>query len=130
MRLRYTMRSHDLRPDITPLIDVIFLLLIFFMLGSQFVYTTSIKVKLPNASTGQSRVEKDIMTVSVAKNGEVFIDGRFIEFDDLNKVFKEMGSQKVAISADKEAQFQDVIRVWDAARKNKLSEIQIQTNGQ
>ena len=41
-----------------------------------------------------------------------------------------MGAQKVAISADKETEFQDVIKVWDAARKNKLSEIQIQTDGQ
>ncbi|MBU1863612.1 MAG: biopolymer transporter ExbD [Candidatus Omnitrophica bacterium] len=127
MKFRHEIQKAQLRPDITPLIDVVFLLLIFFMLSSRFVYTTNIKVKLPRAQTSQA-VHDTIVTITITKDSELFLDDKYIMFSDLHKIFKAMEKGKVAIVADKDTPFGSVIKVWDFARKYKLKEINIRTD--
>ena len=126
MRFNYELKTTTLRPDITPLIDVIFLLLIFFMLGSQFVYTTNIQVDLPTAETGKVTKQNPI-TITINKNSELFIENTLITFKKLNTIFREMKKGTVSIVADKDTPFGAVIKVWDYARKYKLSQIEIKT---
>lgn len=126
MRFHYEIKRGILKPDITPLIDVIFLLLIFFMLGSRFVYSTNIKVELPHAQTSEIS-NKKLVTITIDKNSELYLDDKLITFADLPKIFKEMEESDVSILADKDAPFGTVIKVWDYARQYKLREINIQT---
>ena len=126
MRFHYDIKRAQLRPDITPLIDVVFLLLIFFMLVSRFVYTTNIKVNLPEAQTGRTS-QKELVTITITKENALFFDDKEITFRDLHKIFKEMKRGNVSIVADKETPFGAVIKVWDFARQYHLKEINIRT---
>lgn len=126
MRFKHQLKVRQIRPDITPLIDVVFLLLIFFMLGSRFVYTTNIKVKLPKAVTGKVYAE-DPVTITITKDSDCFLDEQLVTKEELHSLFKEMEEGRVAIVADNEAPFGAVIKVWDYARQHNLKEINIKT---
>ena len=127
MRFKHKLNKPKLRPDITPLIDVVFLLLIFFMLSSQFVYNTSIKVKLPKASTGEI-AQDEPLTITITKESELFLDDKYIKFEDLHKIFKAIKNSSVSIVADKDSPFGSVIKVWDFARQYNIKEIDIRTS--
>ena len=126
MKFHYEIKRAHLRPDITPLIDVVFLLLIFFMLGSRFVYSTNIKVNLPRAYTAKVSSTK-LVTITINEESDLFFDDKHITFSDLNKIFKSMKKGKISIVADKEAPFGTVIKVWDYARQHNIQEINIRT---
>lgn len=127
MRFTHKIQRPKLRPDITPMIDVVFLLLIFFMLSSQFVYNTGIKVKLPKAVTGEVSTNLPL-TITITNDAELFLDDKLIEFEDLHKIFKAMKGGELSIVADKETDFGEVIKVWDFARKYNIREIGIRTS--
>ena len=126
MRFREEIKQAHLKPDLTPLIDVVFLLLIFFMLGSQFVYSTKIKVDLPKAKTGKVSTE-NIVAITVTKDGTLFLDDNQISFSDLNKIFRSLDKGRITIIADTNTDFGHVIRVWDYAREHDIREINIET---
>jgi len=126
MRFHHEIKKAELRVDITPLIDVVFLLLIFFMLGSQFVYTTKIKVDLPKARTAQMSTD-NIVSITITDKNELFLDNKSISFIDLDKIFKSLSSGKITIVSDKKTPFGTVIKVWDLAREHEIREINIET---
>jgi biopolymer transport protein ExbD len=126
MRFQHEFKKAQLRVDITPLIDVVFLLLIFFMLGSQFVYTTKIKVELPRARTAQMSTDT-IVAITITSKNELYLDDKTITFAELNKIFKALTDGKITIISDKETPFGTVIKVWDLARENNISQINIET---
>jgi biopolymer transport protein ExbD len=126
MRFKHEIQRASLRPDITPMIDVVFLLLIFFMLSSQFVYSTKIKVDLPKART--AKISQDnIVAITITKDGNLFIDDKTISFADLDKIFETIRDGRITIIADKETDFGMVIKVWDHARDKAIKEINIET---
>ncbi len=126
MKFHYDIKRAHLRPDITPLIDVVFLLIIFFMLASRFVYSTNIKVNLPHAHTAKAS-SRNLVTITINEQSDLFFDDKAIDFSDLNKIFKSMKKGKISIVADKEAPFGTVIKVWDYARRHNIQEIDIRT---
>ena len=86
--------------DITPLIDVVFLLLIFFLLTATFVTNPSIPVNLPKASTKVSkRVRKDLV-VTVRSTGEVEFQGKVMEInpDTLVREFRKPSPRTILLS--------------------------------
>jgi len=126
MRFKHEIKRASIRPDITPMIDVVFLLLIFFMLSSQFVYSTKIKVELPKARTA-TITQENIVSITITKDGNLFIDDKTLSFSDLDKILKTMRDGRISIIADKQTDFGMVIKVWDHARDNGIKEINIET---
>ena len=105
--------------NITPLIDVVFILLIFFAVTTSFISTSSIKVDLPKAKGEALEKAKDIR-VSIDKNGVVYIDGNSIKDKDIPTYFQTMKKSNpngtVIIEADKDALHGKVVYVIDKAR--------------
>lgn len=89
--------SHTI--DMAPLIDVVFLLLIFFMLTSSFT-SPSLPLKLPGASAEGSE-PRETLTVSVAEDGSIAIDGEIVTLD----AFEESLRARLAGSAEKSVNF-------------------------
>jgi biopolymer transport protein ExbD len=116
------------RLDIAPLIDVVFLLLIFFMLTSSFIFQPGIRVNLPRAVTSEI-LHKELLVIVVTDNNEIFINDRPVERDELISRITMAGQedQSLLIKADKGADVGRVIEVWDICRQVDIKRISIAT---
>lgn len=119
-----TKRQNDLDINITPLIDVVFLLLIFFMVSTTFQRESEITIELPESSASIVEKEKMVIEISIDSKGNYFVNKRRIK-DNAIKTLKKAISitrgdnkePKLIISADKMTPHQSVIKVMDAARQ-------------
>jgi biopolymer transport protein ExbD len=114
--------------DIAPLIDVVFLLLIFFMLTSSFIFQPGIRVNLPKAVTSEI-LHKELLIVVVTEENEVFINERPVERDELVSriTLAARDNKSLLIKADKGADLGKVIEVWDICRQFDIKRISIAT---
>jgi biopolymer transport protein ExbD len=108
---------------LTPVIDIMFLLLIFFMVGTQFTDDEHhFDIKLPTASETMSITSlPDPATVNVTANGEVYLDGDAVALPDLERKLAAMRQnypgQAVLIRGDGSAAYQQVIDVLAAVKR-------------
>ncbi|MBU4427506.1 MAG: biopolymer transporter ExbD [Desulfobacterales bacterium] len=104
---------------LTPLIDIVFLLLIYFLLTTNFLVDEGIKIKLPQAKASAPQTEKEI-TVYVDRYGKAFLGNQEISIDQLFDQLKEMiGDQKdtlVVIRADRRVILNKAVKVMDVAK--------------
>jgi len=112
------------------LTDIVMLLLIFFLLTSQFVIHTGVKVKLPGASNNKETTSAR-MIVSITENNKIFVAAKEValnnlttELTNLNKTGKE---KNLIIRADKAAKIDLVIKVIDAAEGIGIDKFTIET---
>ena len=116
--------------NITPLVDMVFLLLIFFMLTSSFIVLPGIKINLPKAVTSEVIKEKNII-ITINDENVIFLDGKLITPEELTEYLKTIVASKqqkpLLIKADKNTQMGTVVRIWDICRKVGLSQINIAT---
>ena len=129
--------DEDDRTDVslTPLIDVVFLLLIFFMVTTTFNQHANLRVELPDASNAVQSNEENKVEVIIDKNGQYFIDGTSLLDQQsrtlvtaLGKIVKDRNTEKILIRADAQAPHQSVVSVMDAAGKLGLTQISIATS--
>ena len=118
-------------PDITPLIDVVFLLLIFFMLSTTFVSQTGIKIELPKSSAENIKKEKEEIRVDISKKGDVYFKGKKIGIKELRELFvKAAGESKesvVIIHADELSFHGKVVEIMDSAKSSGITKLAIAT---
>jgi biopolymer transport protein ExbD len=122
-------RRGDLAIDLTPLIDVVFQLLIFFVLTSTFQNNPSFRVKLPKAKNRDVTQEPKALVVTIGKEGGIEVDGKGVDDDELRlrlcAAAQNDASTGVNIRADEATQHQFVIRVMDAAKGCGLEKLGI-----
>ncbi len=114
------------RLDIAPLIDVVFLLLIFFMLTSSFIFQPGIRVNLPRAVTSEA-LQRELLIVTITEKNEVFINERPVGSDELFSRISVAAreDQPLLIRADKNTDLGKVIESWDVCRKLEVRPIHI-----
>ncbi len=116
--------------NITPLVDMVFLLLIFFMLTSSFIVLPGIKINLPKAVTAEVIKEKNIIITVNSKN-VIYLNDKPITPSELADFLEETVRSKqekpLLIKADKDTQLGIVVRIWDICRKVGVSQINIAT---
>lgn len=110
--------------NLTPLIDVVFLLLIFFMVSTTFVKESEIKLDLPEASTSIAPDEEGTIKISIDARGRYFINEVPLvnsQAETIEKAIKEAaGNNKkplIIVNADRQTTHQSVVSVLDAARR-------------
>ncbi len=114
--------------DIAPLIDIVFLLLIFFMLTSSFIFQPGIKVNLPKAITGEIVQRKNLILI-IDRNNKVYIEDRVMTDEELRSRLN-LAAQKgkpLLIKADRKASLGEVVRIWDLCRQENIKKINIAT---
>ena len=120
--------------EITPLIDVVFLLLIFFVVSTTFVRTSAIEVDLPDAPNAQARPPVGI-EVRVTASGAYAVNGRLIEGAGRSALLDALRQARggapeappVVVAADADARHETVVQVLDAARELGLTNIRLLT---
>ncbi len=115
--------------DIAPLIDVVFLLLIFFMLTSNFVFQPGIKVTLPKAITSEV-ISSENLVVTVTGQDLLFLNDKPITVTELVSKLKEahQESRSLLLKADTNASLGRVVEIWDLCRELGIPQINIATN--
>jgi len=118
-------------PDITPLIDVVFLLLIFFMISTTFVHKPGIEITLPKASADLIKKRDKEIRVSVARDGTIFVDDRMIGIEELKKVFSAAAGSgdrsTLIIKADENTMHGKVVEIMDSAKEAGITKLAIAT---
>ncbi|MCD4677576.1 MAG: biopolymer transporter ExbD [Desulfobacula sp.] len=124
-KLRY-----QIQPPLTSLIDIIFMLLIYFMLTTNFIVEEGIKIKLPNAKASAPQVKQEI-TIFVDKEGTTYISNKEIPIDTLYTRIKEMignnTDRLVVVKADKTVVLNKAVRVMDIAKAAGASRLCLAT---
>lgn len=115
--------------NVTPLVDIMLVLLIIFMLVSSFVAKEAIEVDLPHAATGKE-IERKTLSILVSKEGEYYLSGRKFEtVSDLSTELKKEKSEspqiQVVISADRMVYHGKVVDVIDLIRQLEIYDFAI-----
>jgi len=127
---RHTKSEHGLKQiDIAPLIDVIFQLLIFFMLSSSFTFQSGINVKLPKAVTSDVIKEENFI-VTITNENLMYLNGKLMTLKELKSVLSVPKHKKrpLLIKSDRRASVGRIVDVWDLCRNLGIERINIATN--
>ncbi len=114
--------------NLAPLIDIIFLLLIFFMLSSSFTFQSGIHVKLPKAVTSDS-ITEDNFIIIISSENVIYWNDTVLTVDELNQRLKQLKGRDtpVLIKSDRRASLGRIVDVWDLCRKHGIERINIAT---
>jgi biopolymer transport protein ExbD len=120
--------------SMTPLIDVVFLLLIFFLVATKFAEEErEMNVLLPDASEAQPRTSKPRETiVNIDQAGRYFVSGRHLSLGELEKALKiarvnNPGRASVILRSDERCQFSHVVAAMNACNKAKIHDYKVTT---
>lgn len=127
-------RREDLELNLIPLIDVIFMLLIFFMLTTTFDTISTIVINLPEATKNPREVKLDPIELSIDASGRYYVRDQLLintQLDTLRHALAEAAGPNrnlpLLISADGQAPHQSVVTALDAARQENMVNISIAT---
>jgi biopolymer transport protein ExbD len=119
--------------DITPMLDVVFIMLIFFIVTATFVKEAGIDVNRPDAVTAIKQEKANIM-IAINENNEIWIDRRQVDIrsvrPNIERLHAENPQGSVVIQADKESKTDTLIKVLDAARSAGVFNVAIAAQAQ
>jgi biopolymer transport protein ExbD len=102
--------------EITPLIDCVFLLLIFFMLTSNFVVTPGVNIELPQAASAKT-VDSRKITLNISAEDIVYLKDKVLTSWELKQYLERNKVKSVFIKADKNSSLGAVISIWDLCKR-------------
>jgi biopolymer transport protein ExbD len=115
----------------TPLIDIIFQLVLFFMVSTTFISAPGIEVDLPRSSADTVLRDQDDLSIWVAEDGAVYVDDRPVNFDGLKAALDVAAADNpntlIMLKADRGVAHGRVVAIMDAARNRGLTRLAIAT---
>lgn len=129
-------RREEPEINLTPLIDVVFLMLIFFMISTTFLREADLQISLPEAATEPRAEVREPIEVTINREGTVFIAGEALLNSQVGTVTRALSealgeadpaATRVVIRADARAEHQLVVTVLDAAGQAGLRQVGIAT---
>jgi biopolymer transport protein ExbD len=116
--------------DITPMLDVVFIMLIFFIVTASFVKESGIEVNRPDASTSTAKPRANIL-IAINDLGEIWINKRHVDESQVRANIERMHAENpqgtVVIQADEEAKTKQLVAVMDAARAAGVYDVSLAT---
>ncbi len=122
-------RREHLTPDLTPLIDVVFLILIFFMVSSTFKKDElALLLTLPDANSATKEIKKEDINIELSQN-QVALKGEKISFEELDMAFAKVIDKQKAINVriDKNVVYERVIKLLDLLNKHGLNNLALES---
>ncbi len=120
--------EEDNEVNLTPMLDVVFIMLIFFIVTASFVKESGIDVNRPNAATAE-RKEKGNILVAISEDNQIWIDRRQVDPRALRANIERMHAENpngaVVIQADEESKNKLLVLVMDAARTAGVKNVSI-----
>lgn len=124
-------QSDEPRIDLTPMVDVVFLLLIFFMISTTFVESPGISIKLPEASSQTVDREPKEIKIYLSREGEIYHLDQKITLDKFKLLLAEHQSAAdkttILLLADQESRHGKVVTLMDLARDAGFVKLAIAT---
>jgi biopolymer transport protein ExbD len=116
--------------NVTPLVDIVLVLLIVLMVTSSYLVNKSISVELPKASTGETITPT--LSISIDVDGKLYVDGQVVTEDALQQKIREAYTKdhdvKAILSADGRVKHMQVVSVIDLLRREKVTKFAINTS--
>ncbi len=123
--------TEEPRIDLTPMVDCVFLLLIFFMISTTFVETPGLTIKLPESTAQTIAREPKELKIYLDKNGQIFHQNRPVTLDQFRALLRQPGSDvgqtTFLLLADREAKHGTVVMLMDLAQEAGLGKLAIAT---
>ena len=114
--------------DMTPMLDIVFIMLIFFIVTTSFVKEAGIQVNKPKANNGTNEPSANIF-IAIKDNGEIHMDRRVVDAErvgaNIERMLAEQPTDTVVIQADVEAKHGVVVKVMDQIKEAGIDKISI-----
>jgi biopolymer transport protein ExbD len=127
-RRRISSGGDEALADMTPMLDVVFIMLIFFIVTTSFIKEAGIEVNRPTASTATSKENATIL-IAISETGEVWMDNRRVDVRSVRANVERMKAESaegaVVIQADKSSQTGTLVSVMDQVRSAGITNISI-----
>ena len=128
MRRRLLQEQDDTEVNLTPMLDVVFIMLIFFIVTASFVKESGIDVSRPDAATAE-RKERGNILVAISESGQIWIDKRHVDIRAVRANIERMAAENpqggVVIQADENSKNGILVQVMDAARLAGVEQVSI-----
>jgi len=122
--------------DMTPMLDVVFQLILFFLVSTTFAILPGIKLNLPQSTTAESTSMQGI-TISASENGDLFFNDTKVDMNTLGSFLQKFDTAEtkkeefpVMLEADSEVTNGTIVKIFDVIRENGYSLINLRTKTQ
>ncbi|MGL4985551.1 MAG: ExbD/TolR family protein [Treponemataceae bacterium] len=133
MKLRKRMINTNLHIDLVPMIDIVFQVVLFFLVSTTFILLPGINITLPQSSTGES-VDSTGITLTVSNNGSLWFNNEQIVFENLESVLnayplsdEQRQTFPINIEADELVTNGTLIKIFDTLRKTGFPSVNLRT---
>lgn len=133
MRLRARRKNINSSVDMTPMIDVVFQLIIFFLVSTTFAVLPGINLNLPESTTAESTSNLGI-TITCEKNGNIYFNDKKVSFKSLGEELSKFDTKKtkkaefpITIEADDLVTNGTIVKLFDVIRQNGYASINLRT---
>lgn len=116
--------------NVTPLVDVVLVLLVLMMVTATALASRTIPVQLPTAGTGADPNAKQPMVIAVDESGAIFVDKRRVDEAELRVAARDKKPESAILAADGRAQHEKVVRVLDLLRAERVVKVAIVVRAQ
>jgi biopolymer transport protein ExbD len=127
---RFSRSDDEADINLTPMLDVVFIMLIFFIVTATFIKQTGIDVRRPDALTAEQKPTVSVL-VAINDRGEIWIDKKRVPATsvraEIERIHAENPKGGLVIQADRGAKYENLVTVLNAARGAGLSEVAIST---
>lgn len=131
MRRSHVQQEEEAEINITPMLDIVFIMLIFFIVTATFVRETGIDVTRPDAQTAQ-REQRPPILIAINSEGEIWFDRRRVDIRavraNIERALAENPESGVVIIADRESETGTLVEVMDEARLAGAPSVSIAAN--
>ncbi|GAB6069030.1 biopolymer transporter ExbD [Thiomicrorhabdus hydrogeniphila] len=124
IRRKTSMDYSHISPDMTPMIDMVFILLIFVLVAASFVKISDINVNLPSGSHNEV-VAKDPLVVEITANGDLKLANKMQSLNEVIAQLSLIKDRQILIAADKLSQTQYLIQFLDKCNEAEINNIKV-----
>ena len=127
---RFSRTDEESDINLTPMLDVVFIMLIFFIVTATFIKQAGIDVFRPEAITGEQKPTVSVL-VAISGNGDIWIDKKRVDVNSVRAHIERLHAENpkggLVIQADRDAKNEKLIAVLNAARAAGLTQVAIST---
>ena len=128
MKFKQNLQLETCVIDMVPLVNCVFLLLLFFLLTSNFVSQPGIKINLPKAVTSEV-VQENTIVITITSDNRFYLNEMPVTLLELkSKLEKASIAEPVLIKADRDVTLSKVVNIWDFCRALGIKQVNIATN--
>lgn len=128
MAIRRRTKGEDAELDMTPMLDIVFIMLIFFIVTSSFVKTAGIEINPPSANSAEQQDNANIF-IAISDTGAIWLDNREVDIRSVRSLISRLHADSpdsaVVIQADKNSKTDHLMQVMDQVRQAGVSNVAV-----